>query len=69
MALRLAIPLLTVIKSVSGGLHYHKHKLLTFKAIVQEDNQGARILANLKSERCNPAQNFMHSNYTSLNHG
>ena len=46
MAMRSAIPLLAVIESVSGGLKYAKHKLLTFKATVHEDNQGALILAN-----------------------
>ena len=39
MALRSAIPLLTVIESVTGGLHYYKHKLLMFKTTVHEDNQ------------------------------
>ena len=47
MAMRSAIPLLAFIESVSSGLKYHKHNLLTFKATVHEDNQGALILTNL----------------------
>ena len=51
MALRAAIPLLAVVSSVTEGLHYHKHKQLTFKATVHEDNQGALILAKLEPGR------------------
>ena len=58
MALRSAIPLLTVIESVTEGLHYNKHKLLTFKATAHEDNQGALILANLETRRCTPQSKF-----------
>ena len=58
MALRAAIPLLAVIDSVTDGLHYEKHKLLTFKATVHEDNQGALILANLETGRCTPRSKF-----------
>ena len=58
MALRSAIPLLAVIETVTGGLHYHKHKLLTFKATVHEDNQGALILGNLEIGRCTPRLKF-----------
>mmetsp|Transcript_49248 Transcript_49248/g.50021 ORF Transcript_49248/g.50021 Transcript_49248/m.50021 type:complete len:182 (+) Transcript_49248:1001-1546(+) len=58
MALRSAIPLLAVIESVTGGLHYHKHKLLTFKATVHEDNQGALIFGNLETGRCPPRFKF-----------
>ena len=58
MALRSAIPLLAVIESVTQGLHYHKRKLLTFKATVHEDNQGALILANLETGRCTPRSKF-----------
>ena len=58
MALRSVIPLLAVIESVSGGLNYHKHKLLTFKATVHEDNQGALILANLEDGRFTPCSKF-----------
>ena len=49
IALQSAMPLLAVAKSVSSVLKYHKHKLLTFKATVHEDNQGVLILANLES--------------------
>ena len=58
MALRSVIPLLAVIESVSGGLKYDKHKLLTFKATVHEDNQGALILASLEDERFTPCSKF-----------
>ena len=58
MALRSVIPLLAVIESVSGGLKYDKHKLLTFKATVHEDNQGALILANLEDGRFTPRSKF-----------
>ena len=58
MAMRSAIPLLAVIESVSGGLKYTKHKLLTFKATVHEDNQGALILANLDDGRHTPRSKF-----------
>jgi hypothetical protein len=54
IALRAAIPLLSVIESVTKGLHFTKHKLLTFKATVHEDNQGALILANLEPGRHTP---------------
>ena len=36
-ALRSDIPLLAVIESVTGGLQYHKRKLLTIKATFHED--------------------------------
>ena len=58
MAMQSAIPLLAVIESVSGGLKYTKHKLLTFKATVHEDNQGALILANLEDGRHTPRSKF-----------
>ena len=51
MAMRSMVPLLAVIESVSGELQYTKHKLLTFKATLHEDNQGALILAKLKDGR------------------
>ena len=69
MALQSAIPLLAMIESVSSGLNYHKHKLLTFKAIVHEDNQGASYLLILKAVVLHLAQNFTLSNYNSLDHG
>ena len=49
MAMQSAIPLLAVIESVSGGLKYHQHKLLTFKATIHKDNQGTLILANIEN--------------------
>jgi hypothetical protein len=58
MALRAAIPLLAVIESATKGLHFTKHKLLTFKATVHEDNQGALILANLEPGRHTPRSKF-----------
>ena len=58
MALHSAIPLLAVIESVTEGLHYHKHKLLTFKATVHEDNQGALILDNLETGGYTPRSKF-----------
>ena len=51
IVMRSLIPLLAVIDSVFGGLKYKKHKLLTFKATVHKDNQGALILANLEDGR------------------
>ena len=58
MALQLVIPLLAVIESVTEGLHYHKHKLLTFKATVHEDNQGALKLGNLETGHYTPRSKF-----------
>ena len=58
MAIQIVIPLLAVIKSVSGGLKYTKKKILTFKAIVHEDNQGALILANLENICHTPKSKF-----------
>ena len=58
MTLRSAIPLLAVIDSVTEGLHYHKHKLLTFKVTIHEANQGELILANLKTGCCTPQSKF-----------
>ena len=57
-ALWSVIPLLAVIESVSGGLNYDKHKLLTFKATVHKDNQGALILANIEDGRFIPCSKF-----------
>ena len=64
MALRSVIPLLAVIESVSGGLNYNKHKLLTFKATVHKDNQGALILANLEDGRFTPRSKNLCSQIT-----
>ena len=63
MALRSVIPLLAIIESVTKGLHYHKHKLLTFKATVHQDNQGALILDKLETGRYTPRSKF----YTQAN--
>jgi hypothetical protein len=41
MALRAAIPLLDVTKSINDGLKFTATRLLTFKATVHEDNMGA----------------------------
>ena len=56
--MRSAIPLLAVIKSVSSGLKYHKHKLLRFKATLHKDNRGALILTNLESGCHTPISKF-----------
>jgi hypothetical protein len=44
MALRAAIPLIAVPKAVANGLAFTRNRILTFKATVHEDNQGAIIL-------------------------
>ena len=38
MALHAANPLLAVTESVTGGLNYTKHRLITFKATIHKDN-------------------------------
>ena len=53
-ALRTVIPLLDLIKAICSGLGFTKHRLLTFRATVHEDNQGALILANLEPGRHTP---------------
>jgi hypothetical protein len=58
MALRAAIPLIAVTKSVTAGLAYTRDRILTFKATVHEDNQGALILANLEPGRHTPRSKF-----------
>ena len=54
MALRAAIPLLDLIAEVAKGLRHTKLHLLTFKATVHKDNQGALILAQLEPGRHTP---------------
>ena len=54
MALRAAIPLLAIVESVVNGLQYKSKRILTFRATVHEDNQGALILATLEPGRHNP---------------
>jgi hypothetical protein len=58
MALRAAIPLIAVTKAVANGLAFTRHRILTFKATVHEDNQGAIILANLEPGRHTPRSKF-----------
>jgi hypothetical protein len=58
MALRAAIPLIAVTKSVTAGLAYSRDRILTFKATVHEDNQGALILSNLEPGRHTPRSKF-----------
>jgi hypothetical protein len=58
MALRAAIPLLDVTKSINKGLKFTTTKLLTFKATVHEDNMGALKLANLEPGRNTPRSKF-----------
>jgi hypothetical protein len=52
MALHAAIPLIAVTKAVANGLAFTRDRILTFKATVHEDNQGAIILANLLELGC-----------------
>jgi hypothetical protein len=58
MALRAAIPLIAVTKAVTTGLAFTRDRILTFKATVHEDNQGAIILANLEPGRHTPRSKF-----------
>jgi hypothetical protein len=58
MALRAAIPLIAVTKAVANGLAFTRDRILTFKATVHEDNQGAIILANLEPGRHTPRSKF-----------
>ena len=58
MALRAAIPLLDVTKSINKGLKFTTTKLLIFKATVHEDNMGALKLANLEPGRNTPRSKF-----------
>jgi hypothetical protein len=58
MALRAAIPLIAVTKAVANGLVFTRDRILTFKATVHEDNQGAIILANLEPGRHTPRSKF-----------
>jgi hypothetical protein len=58
MALRAAIPLIADTKAVANGLAFTRDRILTFKATVHEDNQGAIILANLEPGRHTPRSKF-----------
>ena len=51
MAMRAFIPLQAVVRSVISGLKYAKEEIVTFKATVHEDNQGALILSTLEPGR------------------
>jgi len=58
MALRAAIPLLDVTKSINDGLKFTATRLLTFKATVHEDNMGALRLAQLEPGQHTPRSKF-----------
>ena len=58
MALRVAIPLLDLIKEVVKGLNFCNERVLTFKATVHEDNCGALTLAQLEPGRHTPRSKF-----------
>jgi hypothetical protein len=58
MALRAAILLIVITKAVTNGLAFTQDPILTFKATVHEDNQGAIILANLEPGRHTPRSKF-----------
>jgi hypothetical protein len=58
MALQAAIPLIAVTKAVANGLVFTRYRILTFKATVHKDNQGAIILANLEPGRHTPRSKF-----------
>ena len=58
MALRAAIPLLDVTKSINDGLKFTATRLLTFKATVHEDNMGALRLAKLEPGQHTPRSKF-----------
>jgi hypothetical protein len=58
MALRAAIPLLDVTKSINDGLRLIVTRLLTFKATVHEDNMGALRLAQLEPGQHTPRSKF-----------
>jgi hypothetical protein len=58
MALRAAIPLMTVTASVNKGLNFTATKFLQFKATVHEDNMGALKLAHLEPGQNTPRSKF-----------
>jgi hypothetical protein len=58
MALRAAIPLMTVTASVNKGLNFTATKFLQFKATVHEDNIGALKLAHLEPGQNTPCSKF-----------
>ena len=48
MSLQAAVPLMAVTKAIKKGLDFIHHRVLTFKAIIHEDNMGAHRLAQLE---------------------
>ena len=59
MALRAAIPLMHITEAITVGLdQIDKHRLITFKATVHEDNQGALSLATAPVGRNAPRSKF-----------
>ena len=59
MSLRAAIPLLEVTKAITVGLgQMAKHRLVTFRATVHEDNRGALNLATSPVGRDTPRSKF-----------
>ena len=58
MAMRSALPLLEVCKSVIKGFNVNNEKLMTFRTTVHEDNQGALKLAQMEPGRHTPRSKF-----------
>ena len=58
MSLRAAIPLMAVNEAINKGLGFIYHQLLTFKAIVHEDNRGTLRVSQLEPSRNTPCSNF-----------
>ena len=58
MALRAAIPMMTVSTSINKGLDLIKDQFLTFKATLHEDNLGALTLATLEPGCHTPTSKF-----------
>jgi hypothetical protein len=58
MALRAAIPLMTVTTSINKGLNFTATKFLQFKATVHEDNMGALKLSQLEPGQNTPRSKF-----------
>ena len=58
MALRAAIPMMEICKYVIKGFSVARSHLISFKATVHEDNQGALGLAKLEPGRNTPRSKF-----------
>ena len=58
MSLRAAIPLMDIAIAITNGLHLNTKNLVTFRATVHEDNQGALALAKLEPGRHTPRSKF-----------